>query len=128
MPIGFNNFNAGFKSGGINSASGKKNDGGSTGGTGYMQKRKKQDDEKDNELDMNGSIFGNDGGFDLHMPSDEELEKMMKETKRENSDSKLKKNVENSASGSDNIKNEKDTSANNFFNADFEKNEGNFFK
>ena len=62
------------------------------------------------------------------VPSDEELEKMMKETKRENSDSKLKKNVENSASGSDNIKNEKDTSANNFFNADFEKNEGNFFK
>ena len=122
MPIGFNNFNGGFSSNGISSAKGKKNDGGSTGGTGYMRQRKKQEKDTNEETDLNGSVFEGEGHIGFHIPSDEELEKMMKNQQnqtesQENFEQKTEKQ---------NVK--IDNTDNNFFNSNIDKKEDNFFK
>lgn len=129
MPIGFNNLGGGFKTGGIDSAKGKKNDGGSSGGTGYMRQSKKQQDETQEEFDINGSVFGGKGGIGFHMPSDEELEKMMNEQDQETPNS----SSQNQPQGSHVENHEMQNSQNNkpqtnFFNEDYNKQDGNFFK
>lgn len=125
MPIGFNNFGGGFKTGGIDSAKGKKNDGGSSGGTGYMRQHKKQQDDVKEEFDINGSVFGGEGGIGFHMPSDEELEKMMNEQNQENQNSSSQNSyVDNNRM--QNIENNKPQT--NFFNQNFNKEDDNFFK
>lgn len=122
MPIGFNNFGGGFKTGGIDSAKGKKNDGGSSGGTGYMRQRKKQQDDQKKEFDINGSVFGGEGGIGFHMPSDEELEKMMKNQQNEDQTQENLK-PQNEKHNVENVNSE-----NNFFSSSVDKKEDNFFK
>lgn len=122
MPIGFNNFGGGFKTGGIDSAKGKKNDGGSSGGTGYMRQRKKQQDDVQEDFDINGSVFGGEGGLGFHMPSDEELEKMMNEKNKETQNSPVQNTTEELHS------NNNEETQENFFNQNINKEDGNFFK
>lgn len=122
MPIGFNNFGGGFKTGGIDSAKGKKNDGGSSGGTGYMRQRKKQQDDQKKEFDINGSVFGGEGGIGFHMPSDEELEKMMNGKNKETQNSPDQNATEELHS------NNNEETQENFFSQNINKEDGNFFK
>ena len=122
MPIGFNNFGGGFKTGGIDSAKGQKNDGGSSGGTGYMRQRKKQQDDQKKEFDINGSVFGGEGGIGFHMPSDEELEKMMNGKNKETQNSPDQNATEELSS------NNNEETQENFFSQNINKEDGNFFK
>lgn len=122
MPIGFNNFGGGFSTSGISSAKGKKNDGGSTGGTGYMRQRKKQEQDSNNESDLNESVFEGEGHIGFHIPSDEEIEKMMKSQQNQaQTQESLKPQNEKQ-----NLKN--NNCENNFFNSNVDKKEDNFFK
>lgn len=122
MPIGFNNFGGSFKTGGIDSAKGKKNDGGSAGGTGYMCQRKKQEKDNNKEIDLNGSVFEGEGHIGFHIPSDEELEKMMKNQQNEDQTQENLK-PQNEKHNVENVNSE-----NNFFSSSVDKKEDNFFK
>lgn len=129
MPIGFNNFGGSFKAGGIDSAKGKKNDGGSSGGTGYMRQRKKQQDESQEEFDINGSVFGGEGAIGFHMPSDEELEKMMNEQDQEAPNPSSQNQSQGSHIENHEVQNSQNNKLQtNFFNEDYNKQDGNFFK
>ena len=130
MSIEFNNFGGSYRTSGIDSAKGKKNDGGSSGGTGYMRQRKKQQDDVQEDFDINGSIFAGEGGMGFHLPSDEELEKMLNSQNEKSINSSIQDKPQHSQNKNIEMQDHKenDKSTTNFFNEYVHKEDGNFFK